>query len=297
VTETLESLPRPRPPAPRIELEPLPAPRLEPTELVPVLEPPKQLGTIPLLLGGAGVLALGLAALGTFNFVVDQFLRTPALGWLTLAVAVTGFGLIGAGIGRELRGLFGLRTVDRLRAELAAGEVAQARAGLRRWLAHLPDAEARSILAAVEAANDPDAIEALLRAGPLAALRARSDALGRNAAVQIFAATAAVPHPLFDGLLVGWRGVRLVRQIAELHGMRPGLLGTLALLRRTALSAAGVVAADLAIDAISRAVLTHPLLRHLTGDVASAGVAARRMIVLARAADEACSPLPPAKSG
>jgi putative membrane protein len=286
VTETLEA-----PPRPRIELESLPAPRLESTELVAVTEPTRETGTIPLVLGGVGVLALGLAALGTGNFVAAQFARGMALGWLTLAVAVAGFGLIGAGIWRELKGLLGLRTVDKLRADLAVGDVASARSELRQWLAGLPEGEATA--KAIETLNDPESIRALLRSGPLAALRARSDALGRSAAIQIFAATAAVPHPLFDGLLVAWRGTRLVRQVAELHGLRPGLLGTLSLLRRTALSAAGVVATDLALNTVSSAVLSSPLLQHVAGDVAGAGVAARRMIVLARATAAACSPVPP----
>ena len=129
---------------------------------------------------------------------------------------------------------------------------------------------------------------------PARGLLARSDVLGRTAAVQIFAAAAAVPHPLFDGLLVAWRGTRLVRQIAELHGVRPGLLGTLSLLRRTALSAASVVATDLAIDTLARAAL-EPAACHVAGDVAGAGVASRRMIVLARATAAACSPVPPAR--
>ena len=86
--------------------------------------------------------------------------------------------------------------------------------------------------------------------------------------MQVFAATAAMPSPALDALLVGWRGVALVRQIAELHGLRPGLLGTLALLRRTAMSAAGVAATDIAVDAATRAVLSNPLLQHLAGDVA-----------------------------
>jgi putative membrane protein len=86
-----------------------------------------------------------------------------------------------------------------------------------------------------------------------------------------------------------------VRQIAELHGLRPGVLGTLALLRRTAMAAAGVAAADMAIDTAARAALSNPLLQHLAGDVAGAGIAARRMVVLARAATAACSPLPPSR--
>jgi uncharacterized membrane protein YcjF (UPF0283 family) len=279
-------------PLPRIELEAEAAPRLDANLPVALAVPAAaDRGTLRLVLGGVGVLAVGFAALGSANFVVDQFARAPALGWLTLAVAVAGFGLVGVGIWRELRGLFGLRTVDRLRASVAAGDIGALKSAIRPWLAAQPDGAA--LIAALAPIEDPAAALALLRAGPVAALRARADALGRTAAVQVFAATAALPAPAFDGLLVAWRGTRLVRQVAELHGMRPGMLATLALLRRTALSAAGVVATELATDTAARAFLSNPLLRHVAGDVAGAGVAARRMIVLARAAAAACSPLPP----
>ncbi|MBV9656149.1 MAG: DUF697 domain-containing protein [Acetobacteraceae bacterium] len=281
---------RDRPVRPRIEVEALPAPRLESTELVVVPETPKERSSLALIVGGAALLALGLAALATGNFVAAQFARASGLGWLTLAVALAGFGLVGAGLLRELRGLFGLRSVDRVRAALTGDDVPAMRRAAAHWLAGLPEREGTA--AAIETVEEPEAIRALLRAGPLASLKARADALGRTAAVQMFAAAAAVPHPVFDGLLVAWRGTRLVRQIAELHGMRPGFLATLSLLRRTALSAAGVVATDLAVDAITRAVLSNPLLQHLAGDVAGAGVAARRMVVLARAASAACSPVP-----
>jgi uncharacterized membrane protein YcjF (UPF0283 family) len=279
-------------PLPRIELEDAEAPRLE-AGLPMVLAAPAvaDRGTLKLLLGGAGVLAAGFAALGSANFVTAQFARSPTLGWLTLAVAVAGFGLIGAGVWRELRGLLALRSVDRLRAAVTASDIAALKAAIRPWLSAQPDGAA--LIAALAPIEDPAAALALLRAGPVAALRARADALGRTAAVQVFAATAALPAPAFDGLLVAWRGTRLVRQVAELHGMRPGTLATLALLRRTALSAASVVAVDLATDTAARAFLSNPLLRHVAGDVAGAGVAARRMMVLARAAAAACSPLPP----
>jgi uncharacterized membrane protein YcjF (UPF0283 family) len=278
-------------PLPRIELEEAAAPRLD-SALPMLLSPPAaERGTLRLVLEGAGVLVLGFAALGSANFVLAQFERSATLGWLTLAVAVAGFGLIGAGIWRELRGLFALRKVDRLRQAVAAGDMAALKAAIRPWLAAQPDGAA--LIAALAPVEDPQAALALLRAGPLADLRARADALGRSAAVQVFAATAALPSPAFDGLLVAWRGARLVRQVAELHGMRPGTLATLALLRRTMLSAAGVVAVDLATDTAARAFLSNPMLRHVAGDVAGAGVAARRMLVLARAAAVACSPVGP----
>jgi len=279
-------------PLPRIELEEDAAPRLEAGLPVVLTTPPAaERGTLRLVLGGVGVLAFGFALLGSADFVAAQFDRSPILGWLTLAVAVGGFGLIGAGIWRELRGLFALRGVDRLRAAVAGTDLATLKAEIRPWLAAQPEGPA--LIAALAPIDEKPAALALLRAGPEAALRARADALGRAAALQVFAATAALPSPAFDGLLVAWRGTRLVRQVAELHGMRPGTLATLALLRRTALSAAGAVAADLATNTAAQAFLSNPLLRHVAGDVAGAGVAARRMIVLARAAAVACSPLPP----
>ena len=62
-------------------------------------------------------------------------------------------------------------------------------------------------------------------------------------------------------------------------GMRPRILGTLTLLQKTALAAATVAATEVAVNAATHAMVSHPLLRHLAGDVACAGVAARRMIV------------------
>ncbi len=275
---------------PRFELEQVRAERFEAEPLPVAAAPPSRgPGSVALGLIGVSVLVVGFAALGAGNFVAAQFARSAALGWTTLAVAVAGFGLLGAGFLRELRGLFALERVDALRAGLA--DPATRREAARRWLASLP--EGAALLPAVLAANDPDAILALLRAGPGADLHVRAQALGRAAALQMVAVTAAVPSPALDGLAVAWRGTRLLREVAALHGMRPGLLGTLSLLRRTMGSAAQVAAASWTVDAAVRGVLSNPLLGHVAGDLAGAGIAARRMLVLARAAEAACSPLPP----
>lgn len=278
---------------PRFELEDASMARME-LEPLPVVEPPRpRMGSAALLLGGASVLVVGLAVLSAGNFVADEFARSVGLGWSALVVTGAGFGLIGTGVWRELSGLFALGEVDRIRAGLESGEPQYIAAAAREWLQELPDGAA--LLPVVQAMNDPDSMLALLRTQVAVGLQQRADAMGRAAAMQVFAATAAVPSPALDALVVGWRGVRLVREIAQLHGLRPGLLGTMSLLRRTAMSAAGVAAADMAIDAAARAVLSNPLLQHLAGDVAGAGVAARRMVVLARAAAAACSPLPPGR--
>jgi uncharacterized membrane protein YcjF (UPF0283 family) len=271
---------------PRFELETAVTQRLEPVPLqLDALATP--IGSAGLAVCGAGILVLGLAALEVGNFVAAQFERGPVLGWLTLGVAAAGFGLIGAAFWRELRGLAGLRRVERLRAALSDPRTAAPAA--RAWLATLPEGSA--LLPAIDAASSPEAVAALLRAGPVAGLQAQSEALGRAAALQMFAVSALLPAPALDGLLVLWRGARLVRQVAELHGLRPGTLGTLALLRRVLFGAAGVVATDLTANAVAGAVMSHPLLRHVAGDLAGAGVAARRMIVLARVTAAACSPL------
>ncbi len=276
----------------RVLIEDVSAPRLEPAMPVaePLLDPPPRVGGAALALAGVAVLAVGLAGLQTGNFVAAQFDRAQWLGWSTLAIAVAGFGLLFASVGRELRGLFALARVDRLRSELASGDPRRIHAAARRWAADLP--EAASLIPAIDAANDPDAIIGLLRIGPVATMRARSDALGRTAAFQTAAGMAATPSPSLVVLLIAWRGLRLVRQVAALHGMRPGLFATFGLLRRTMLAAGLVAGSEAAVNAATHALLSNPLLAHLLGDMAGAGVAARRMVLLARATATACSPVP-----
>lgn len=280
-------------PQPRIELEEEPAARLEPSApALPIEADPVPYGTAVLGLAGVAVLALGLAGLSVGNFVADQFARSAWLGWVTLGVAGVGFGLIGAGLWRELRALIALRRVDDLRVALGSGDAAQVMEAARSWCRVVPGGGA--IGPALRAVNDPDAALALLRAGPSQDLRHQADQLGRTAAVQAVAGVAAIPSPALDVLFVAWRGVRLVRQVATLYGVRPGLLGTLGLLRRTAVAATMVGAASIAGNTAARAVLSHPLLAHALGEAAAAGIAARRLLVLARATAIACDPVPPA---
>ena len=77
-----------------------------------------------------------------------------------------------------------------------------------------------------------------------------------------------------------------------MHGLRPGIAGTVALLRRVAMDAATVAATDVAVEAMLRGVLSSRIAEHVAGETAAGAVAARRMILLARATDEACRILP-----
>lgn len=253
--------------------------------------PPVARGWSSLGLAGLGlaVLVIGFAVLETGNFVAAQFAQAAWLGWVALAIAVAGFGLLFTAIGRELRGYFTLGEVDRARAAHARGDVAALRAELLAWQARLPAGRMRA-----EGIDDMpmDAACALVEATSLAPIARDAEALGRAAAVQAFAMTAISPSPGLDVLVFGWRGIRLVRQVAALHGLRPGIAGTVALLRRVAMDAATVAATDVAVEAMLRGVLSSRIAEHVAGETAAGAVAARRMILLARATDEACRILP-----
>ncbi|MBL6455075.1 DUF697 domain-containing protein [Belnapia sp. T6] len=240
---------------------------------------------------GAVVLGIGLAALDAVNFVVDQFGRGPVQGWATAGIVVAGFGLLGSGIWREFRGLAALKAVDRARAAFARGALEPARAEALRWAGSL--AQAASLQPALRQAGSTEELRALLESGPLQTLDAEAQALGRVAAVQAFSITAVSPSPGLDALVFAWRGIRLVRQVAALHGLRPGLFGTVALVRRTLLDAATVAATDLAVDTAARALLSNRLLEQFAGEAAAGAVAARRMLRLSRVAAEACRIIPP----
>jgi putative membrane protein len=278
-----------------VETEDLPAPRLEPDLLVVEPALPKEgrrWGFAALVAGGMSVLLLGLAGVESIDIVTDAFIRSPFLGGAAAGVAGVGFSMIGLGFYRELSALAALRGVDRLRAALGGTDAMRRAQAAREWLRELPEGPA--LQPAIDAINDPDAILALLRAGPAASLRAQADALGRAAAVQSVAGIAAMPSPGLAAVFVAWRGVRLIRQVAALHGLRPGVFATLGLLRRTALSASAVAGVEIATNTAAHAVLSSGLLQHVAGEMAGAGVAARRMMVLARAATVACSPVPEA---
>ena len=289
----------PRPPAgPRVILEEEtrgPAPRLDfewEQAVVPVAAPRPSVrwSGVGRVFGGLALLGGGLAALDAANFVVDQFARGAVQGWATLGVVAGGIALLGGGAWRELRGLASIRAVDRARGAFLRGDLETARAESLRWAGSVQ--EAAALQPAIRNAASTEELRALLQPA-LAALEARAVLLGRNAAVQSFAVTAISPSPGLDALIFAWRGVRLVRQVAALHGLRPGMAGTLALLRRTLLDAATVAATDVAVDAAARALLSNRLLEQFAGEAAAGAVAARRMLRLARVAAEACRVVPP----
>ncbi|MBB5696351.1 uncharacterized membrane protein YcjF (UPF0283 family) [Roseomonas pecuniae] len=83
-----------------------------------------------------------------------------------------------------------------------------------------------------------------------------------------------------------------MRQVAALHGLRPGAAATLALLRRVVWTAAGTSGAELLGQGVADGVLSHlPVLSKIVATVPGSGLAALRLRRLADVTAQACSPL------
>ena len=254
-------------------------------------------GTLGLATAGAAVLIGAWAAFGLAGLVASQFAVSPFLGLLSLGVVGAGAGLLGASLWREWRGIASLARVDRLRALLAdaASPLEPTRAEALSWVrgvaARVPDAG--RVVPAIEAAGSVPEITAHLAGSVSQSLAVESARLGRRAAVEGGAVVALVPSPSLDALVAGWRGLRVVREVAALHGLRPGLAGTARLLRRTVSIAATTAGADLLAQTTAESLVgATPVVRQLAASVPGAGITAFRLYRLAIATAAACSPLP-----
>ncbi len=246
------------------------------------------------LVGGVALLLLGWVGLSAVELVLAAFDRAAAYGWAASAVLGAAGGMIGWALSAEWRAWRALARVDRLRALLEGGPLEPARAAALCWVgqvsARLRDPAAAR--AAVGRAGSVVELRAALQlhvAGPLAEAVGQA---GQRAALQAGALVALAPHPALDALLAGWRGVRLVREVAAIHGLRPGAVATWALARRVVATAAGTAGVELLTQGLSDQLLQHmPVLRHVAGAVPGATLAAVRLYRLARVTAVACSPL------
>lgn len=255
-----------------------------PLKVLPPERPALIVGAIALL-----ILLVGVAGLQLVNFVADQFERATWLGFASIAILTPAIVVLSWSFQREWRGYAILRRIEAVRRGLSGQDVEVARRQAENWLSAIGAPE--NTLSVVRRAPDSKTLRELLRAGPLAEAQERAKAAGSAAALQILGATAASPSPGFDGVLVVWRSLRLVREIAQIYGHRPGAAGTLALFRRVVLDASAVAATEVAVSSATEALLNSPLAGGLAGQAAGGAVAARRMIRLAHATAATCSPL------
>lgn len=245
---------------------------------------------------GIAVVLLGLTVFSTISFVLSLTQRSVVLGTACALTLGLGIGLIGYGLAGEWRGYRKLRRVDRLRTAFTGRAVPLEvlRAAALSWLdgltATLPDAE--GAIHAVRAALTTAEIHALLRDRAAAPLCQAAKGIGRRAGLQAASLVAVTPHAGWDGLIAGLRGLLVIREVAELFGVRPGLAVTVLLLRKVAWTAAGIAGVDLLSQSLANYALhAMPVTKHIVEAVPGGSIAALRLYRLANLAAKACCPV------
>jgi putative membrane protein len=226
-----------------------------PPAALPIARPPV-MGPLPRgprwgrwALGALGLFVVGALLVQAVDFIAAQWARSPALGGLFTALLAAAAGFAVLGMLREARAWRELEDVERVRAALLAGaDAAEVVERLAATVAHRPDAAAdverfrrqAGVLQQREHLLELFANEVLRpldRAAYAAVARAARDA---------GALTALAPTALLDTLLLLWRNLRMIREVAAIYGHRTGLAGTWFLVKRLASGAAIVAAADVA---------------------------------------------------
>lgn len=244
-----------------------------------------------LVVGATALVILlgGVAALELVNFLIGQFTHSIWLGSLSIAAVVPAACVLVWSIVREWRGYTALAETDALRSGLASQDLATVRSCANRWLSMI--GESSDTRRSVEAASDVATIREILKAGPLARIDQEATQAARSAAFQVLIATAVSPWPAADGVIVIWRSLRLVREIAQKYGLRPGTFGSLRLFQRLTLDAGSVAGTEVAVTMLSESLLNSSALGGLMGQATGSAVAARRILRLALAVARASRPL------
>ena len=252
------------------------------------------MGSIGYATIGVGVLAATWFLVSIGDFVVTQFQVSDGFGWLVLAAESLGVGLVGFAGWREWRSVRRLRETEHLRLALRGGsDLDTVREDARSWLASiaLRLSNAPSIDSALRAAISLEELRAILRNQVAPELERAARRVGLSAAQQGAAFVALNPHSAWDGVVVGFCGLRVIRQVARIYGLRPGPVVTWALLRGIGRMALETAAADLLAQAATEQMMNMPVLSRLFNAVPGSSVAAIRLHRLALAAARACSPV------
>jgi putative membrane protein len=264
--------------------------------VVVVVPPTVGLGAAGWIGIGLGILVVGGSLLWLIGFVVDQMARSLELGWASLLTVTVGVLAVLYGVAREIRSYRCLTRVDALRVELRAPMVSVeiARAECTAWLQTVAHklADPGSVRLAMNGCATTDEVRAMLAHRAIEPLRQQATVIGARAASQGAAMVAIIPSPALDGLAAGLRSLKLIREIASLYGLRPGVSVTLGLMRRAAVTAASVYGVnEIAAAAAAHFLADAPVLRSIASAAPGAGITARRIYLLAQTVAEACSPL------
>src|SRR6266850_2720429 len=244
---------------------------------------------------GLGLLVVGVAAIDLAQFVDDAFAHGTGVGVLAAAAVAAGTGGAGYWLIAELRGLLRLRSAERLRRLIPsalAGELKQEIGAAATILGR--DPLLREAVASYRAVLEPhhtggDALDLFSRFVLAPADRLAQAAI-RRAAAQAFVINAVSPTVVLDTLFFAARATRLIREIAEIYGQRPGLAGTVHLLRRLA-GGAGLVGAVDVVGGVVVQQLGGAVLYLLGTGAAESAYAGQKMARLGLVAMAMCRPI------
>jgi putative membrane protein len=207
--------------------------------------------------GALGLFLAGAVLVQAVDFIAAQWARSSALGGLFTALLAAAAAFAGLGMLREARAWRELEDVERVRAALLAGaDPAEIVERLAATVAHRPEAAAdvERFRRQAGALQQREHFLELFAAEVLRPLDRAAYAAVARAARDAGAVTALAPTALLDTLLLLWRNLRMIREVAAIYGHRTGLAGTWFLLKRLATGAAVVAAAD-----VAGSVLVHQL--------------------------------------
>ena len=206
------------------------------------------------------------------SLIEDMFRRAPALGYVGLAlVGLLALAMLVLLI-RELRAIMRQRHIAQLHIDIGKARTADdtkaARALMRELLAlygSRPDtARARSHVEALtqEIVDGCDLIDIAERELMLPLDRRVSTAIA-TAAKRVSVVTAVSPRAIVDVLFVAAQSVRLIREISDIYGGRPGFFGFLKLLKSvsTHIAVTGGMAVG---DSLIQQILGHGLAARLS---------------------------------
>jgi putative membrane protein len=285
--------------------EPAPWPRLTSTldlgEPLPSLEPARRRNPAwRWLKTSALALFLGVVVLDLALFLNGLFERSLALGVVfSFLIGATAAALI-SWIGFEIRQIHKLANVEAIRVHAAEAMSRDGHGGALSFIA-----EARRMLAdrpavakrfdrledmVLETMSDRDALD-LFRREILLPLDAEAYAAVRRAAQWTAIGVSASPIAGLDALIALWRSLRMIRQIAEAYGLRPGPIATLSLARRILTGAAGISVVDVMGDMWAQH-LGHRVAGLISAKLAEGVYAAIRVARLGLLAMGACRPVP-----
>lgn len=307
--ERPKTAPRPRKPAAipvtaSMTMEP-DDPFIPPEDLDALTPPPatprrRRLTAGKILLTSLGflfTLALGMWA---DTLIRSLFERLPWLGWVAAAAAAIAALALLVLVVKEVLGLRRLGKVAHLRAEIAA-QKNSATAGQARALA----AQVSGLIAAnpltARGRKSLKMLDEEVIDGPhylgfaerelMAPLDRQARQLIVNAARRVSVVTAVSPRAFVDLAYVSFEAVRLIRNLAELYGGRPGTIGMIRLFRDVIahLAVTGAIAAG---DSLIQQVVGHGLAAKLSARLGEGVINGLMTARIGISAMDLCRPMP-----